>query len=280
MRHEAGPNPQRGWGPLGAETSARLREKNGEPSKKLTDEKVIRHHVSKVMYARNCLPSYQEHFDSGPPGDLEYPSIWPPEEEFPGFRAFMDAYFDACHAAAMLIMEALEIGLKLPHGALTGKCTPPVSELRLNRYPSVNTAKFKEGLTKRNWSHSDFGVITLLFQDDVGGLELENRDHPGSFVPATKESPRELLVLISDTFQRWSNGVIRSGLHQVGPPPHLKGNKDCILPERYSAVFFFKANRNKSVGPLPQFVGPEQPAQYEDITALQLHQQLTSVLYN
>jgi isopenicillin N synthase-like dioxygenase len=176
-------------------------------------------------------------------------------------------------------MELLEIGLDLPSGALTEKCTPPVSELRMNRYPSVSTSKFKEGLTKRNWAHSDFGVITLLFQDNVGGLELENRRKPGTFEPATKGSPNEMLVLVSDTFQRWSNGVVKSGLHQVGPPPSFKGTEDCILPERYSSVFFFKANRNVSVGPLPQFVGPQQPAKYDNISALQLHQQLTSILY-
>ena len=36
----------------------------------------------------------KESFDSGNPEDVEQPNIWPSEELLPGFREFMDAFFE------------------------------------------------------------------------------------------------------------------------------------------------------------------------------------------
>lgn len=181
------------------------------------------------------------------------------------------------------------------------RCRKDASELRLNRYPPVSLARLADGRVKRTWPHTDFGIITLLFQDDVGGLELEDRRTPGTFVPvapAPPGGPSEMVVNISDTFQRWTNGVIRAGVHQVAPPPaykaralavHGNGNGHAngsghangggVLPERHSCVFFAKASRDTSAGPLPQFVSDEHPAQYDEITALEFQQRMTSQLY-
>lgn len=99
----------------------------------------------------------------------------------------------------------------------------------------------KTGLIKRTWSLTDFGIIILLFQDHVGGLELEDRSRPGTFVPVTPVKVglgqrSEMVVNISNTFQRWTNGVIKAGLHQVPAPPAFKASAapDDILFERHS----------------------------------------------
>lgn len=191
----------------------------------------------------------------------------------------MESYFVAAQEIGLNVMEACEVGLDLPQGTLVDRCTPAASELRMNHYPAVSIETLKKGITKRTWPHSDFGIITLLFQDAVGGLELEDRANPGTFVPVIRKDPHEMVINISDTFQRWSNNVIRVGLHQVTNPVHMKGMEEGELPERYSSVFFMKAHRQTSVGPLPQFVGPDRPARYSDITALEFHQQMTDILY-
>ena len=190
----------------------------------------------------------------------------------------MEVYFDYGQKASLTIMEACEVGLDLAPGTLVERCTPAASELRLNHYPPVSISKLNEGLTKRTWPHSDFGIITLLFQDEVGGLELEDRSN-GTFTPVTRKDPYEMVVNVSDTFERLTNDVIRVGLHQVTNPVHMKGMEEGTLPERYSSVFFFKAHRNTSVGPLPAFVGPQQPAKYRDMSALEFHQEKTQILY-
>ena len=190
----------------------------------------------------------------------------------------MEMYFEYGQKISLQIMEACEVGLDLPPGTLVERCTPAASELRLNHYPPITIEKLKEGLTKRTWPHSDFGIITLLFQDAVGGLELEDRT-TGNFVPVVRNHPCEMVVNVSDTFQRLTNDVIRVGLHQVTNPVHMKDMENGTLPERYSSVYFFKAHRDTSVGPLPAFVGPQQPAHYPDMTALEFHRESTKVLY-
>lgn len=179
------------------------------------------------------------------------------------------------------IMEAMEIGLKLPLGTFVRRCIPAASEIRLNHYPTVPLSKLT-GDVRRTWPHTDFGIITLLFQDTVGGLELEDRKNPGLFVPVMPGDPNaltELVVNISDTFQRWTNDFIRAGLHQVEVPANMKGLTEGVCPDRYSSIFFFKADRNTSAGPLPEFVTKDRPAVYDECTALEHQQRMTKVLY-
>lgn len=175
-------------------------------------------------------------------------------------------------------MRILELGLGLEPDTFVSRCIPSASELRLNHYPSVDVAKLRAGNVKRTWPHTDFGIITLLVQGETGGLELEDRRRPGKFVPVPP-NPKELVVNVSDTLQRWTNGVITAGLHQVSPPPGFENLNSETLPERYSCVFFLKAGRDTSVGPLADFVTPERPQAYEEITALEYQQRMTEKLY-
>lgn len=223
--------------------------------------------------------SYQEHFDCGPLDDQEYANQWPDPDDLPGFRDFMEKYYTDGQRTSLDIIRACEIGLGLPEGALAKRCIPMASEIRLVHYPPSSIENFKSGRTKRCWPHSDFGIISLLFQDNIGGLEREDRSRPGSFVPVLCENPYEMVVNISDTFQRWTNRVIQSGIHQVSSPCSMMGIRSSDLPERYSAVFFFKAYRQTSVGPLSQFVSVKQPALYSNITALEFQQQRTRKVY-
>lgn len=217
----------------------------------------------------------------GPPGDILYPNKWP-QEELPSFKTKMEACYRIFQDISMQIISAIEVGLELPGGTLVRRCVPAASEVRLNHYPPADLELLNHGKSKRTWPHTDFGIITLLLQDQVGGLELENRAKPYTFVPVTPGKPgepSELVVNISDTFQRWTNNVIRAGLHRVDVPMSMKDKHSGVCPDRYSSIFFFKAGRDVSVGPLPEFVTEENPAQYDEITALQFQQQMTKILY-
>ena len=200
----------------------------------------------------------------------------------PEFQGFMEKYFELCQKVSLQIMQALELGLRLPKGALVSRCIPAASELRVLHYPPVNIETIMDGKIKRTWPHTDFGIITLLFQDSVGGLELEDRTKPGTFapvLPTKKGQSPELVINISDTCQRLTNDRITAGVHQVSLPFHTRGQTSGELPHRYSSVFFFKASRETNVGPLPQFISEKTPRLYEDMTALQFHKQMTKILY-
>ncbi|KAF1995393.1 putative gibberellin 20-oxidase [Amniculicola lignicola CBS 123094] len=260
-----GPWPQRGFSWVGAEQTSKLRMENLEKQDGWDE-----------------LNDAREHFDAGPPGDTEYPNKWPSEAALPGFRGLMEKCYDMFQKVCLEIMEAMEVGLELPPGSLVNRCCPASSELRLNHYPRIDLKVLADGKIKRTWPHTDFGIITLLFQDQVGGLELENRRHPGTFMPVLPgpvNGPTEMVVNISNTFQRWTNDVVKAGLHQVSVPIAMKQQTTGFCPERYSGIFFFKAHRDTSVGPLPRFVSVETTALYDEITALQYQQKMTGVLY-
>lgn len=194
----------------------------------------------------------------------------------------MESCYSYFQDISLQIMAAMELGLSLDKGTLVDRCIPAASEIRLNHYPPTDLHVLSDGKTKRTWPHTDFGIITLLFQDTVGGLEMEDRARPRTFIPVTPgdpNAPTEMVVNISNTFQRWTNDRIRAGLHQVNVPPSMKGKEEGVCPARYSSIFFFKAHRDTSVGPLPAFTNSSNPARYEDITALQYQQQMTEKLY-
>lgn len=191
----------------------------------------------------------------------------------------MERYYDECQQVSSLVLEALEMALGLPVGAFTAMCNEKASELRLNHYPSINIREMRHGSTSRIHPHTDLGVITCLFQDESGGLEMADRDQAGGFIPVTTNSSSEMVVNISETFQRWTNGKVKAGVHQVTVPPSFKGLEQRMLPARYTVAFFVKADRDAFVGALEQFVSKEEPALYENITALEFHRQRLATAY-
>lgn len=197
----------------------------------------------------------------------------------PGFREKVVAHYETCREVAFQLMTALELGLDLSPGLLVDRCRKDGSEICLNRYRAIESKTLAEGFTKRIWPHTDYGIITLLFQDGVGGLELEDRRKPGTFLPVPPTPPGEpieMVVNASDTFERWTNGVIKAGLHRVTMP---FDEMTAMVPERYSCAFFAKASRETSAGPLPQFVTEDRPAMYDEITALEFQQRRNQLLY-
>lgn len=221
---------------------------------------------------------WQEHFDCGPPDAKQYFNIWPDPEDLPGFREFTEKYYAIGLAASLEIMSACELGLRIPPGTLKNLCISHSSEVRLLYYPEVDIATLRSGSVQRAWPHTDFGILTLLFQT-AGGLEFENREQPYTFAPVNTTHPTEMIVNSSDTFQRWSNGQLPAGLHQVNTPPEYKDLVEGKVPVRYSSAFFLKPCLSASVGPLGTFVSAEVPPKYPHMTALELYNSRMGVLY-
>ena len=80
----------------------------------------------------------------------------------------------------------------------------------------------------RAGAHSDYGSITLLFQDARGGLQVQGPT--GAFVDATP-IPDTCVVNAGDLLARWSNDTIKSTIHRVVEPPSGDGD---VYPARYS----------------------------------------------
>ncbi|KAE9963088.1 hypothetical protein BLS_009703 [Venturia inaequalis] len=276
---ELKPGPQRGWIPYGIEKTSGLA--------KILEERPD--YAFERVGDTSDLKDERESFDIGPAHDTLYPNSWPAAisekrtEPLPGFQPFMETYFALCQGICLQIIMAVEIGLKVPAGTLLHRCANDASELRFNYYPSTTVQSIASGRAKRSWPHTDFGVLTLLFQDSVGGLELEDRTEPGTFMPITAAGPgqpSELIVNTAECLTRWTNDVLRAGLHQVVIPRHLReSGGETVIPDRYSCPFFLKAGYNVSVGPVKEFVSSEEQALYGDISALDYHRERVRVVY-
>jgi isopenicillin N synthase-like dioxygenase len=224
----------------------------------------------------------KEHFDIGATTDLAFPNKWLTADELPGFREFMESLFETMEHVNRSILQALELGFGLPPNTFTDKCSHMgnASEFRVTHYPGISVEEMKNGHTSRIWPHTDLGVITLLLQDSVGGLEFQDRKHPSNFLPVESNNPAEMIVSVSETLQRWTNDALPAAVHRVTLPAALKGQQDGILRARYSAAYFCKADRETSVGPIKQFVGPqENGAKYADMSAIEYHKQRLATAY-
>lgn len=225
----------------------------------------------------------QESLNIGPLRDTRYPNQWIAEKTLPAFREHVESYYTLFQETSNTIFEAIELGLTLPAGSLLSRALPNVGELRLNHYPSIPKRELLTKNTRRIWPHTDFGTLSLLFQDNAGGLEFEDRSKRDTFVPVTSENPTDLIVTVADILQRWTNDVLKAGLHRVSVPRQsqvdvgLEG--DCILPDRYSLVFFCRPSAEKSAGPIHDFVSEERPARYDEISALEHLERRNRLVY-
>ena len=191
----------------------------------------------------------------------------------------MELCYQICDDICMEIVRALELGLQLPVDVLTTLCVPSASDLRLNHYPALRVMDLDNGRASRISPHTDFGVISLVLQDDVGGLEIENREHPNSFI-AVPPKANEMIVNVSDTLQRWTNDALKAGVHRVTVPRGMQYDKERVLKERFSMAYFFKAGREASVGPLQYFVDSQRLPKYKEMTALDFQKWRNQKMYS
>ena len=194
----------------------------------------------------------------------------------------MESYFDTAFTLSQQLLSSLEAALKVPSGTLVSRCNRNHNELRLNHYPATTIEEIKNGRVRRSGAHTDYGVLTLLFQDRNGGLEIQDRSALGpdvKFMPVSADDPYALIVNVADTLQRWTNRVVPAGLHQVTIPGNRQDDATGSLPERYSIAYFMKSNRDDTIGSLPEFVSGQRPAEFEHITAIDYHKKRHALLY-
>lgn len=215
----------------------------------------------------------------------------------------MESFFKDCRRLVHEVLKALATALELEEARLSDTHERSLFQLRLLHYPPVLASLLRAEERSRISAHSDFGTITLvrlhsfaifvfgirtnttsqLFQDATGGLEVEDRQSPGTFTPVTP-IPGTVLVNIGDLMERWSNGRWRSTVHRVVAPPvnesasQDKGEK--VLKARYSIPFFATADPDTVIEALPGCWGEDNPKKYEITTAWGYVQMRMAALYS
>ncbi|XP_012091411.1 gibberellin 2-beta-dioxygenase 8 isoform X2 [Jatropha curcas] len=141
---------------------------------------------------------------------------------FTTFSSTMEQFAITVANLAQKLAEILAEKLGCKSTFFKENCVPSTCYLRLNRYPTCPIPGQVLGLM----SHTDSDFLTILHQDQVGGLQLVK---DGKWI-AVKPNPEALIINIGDLFQAWSNDVYKSVQHRVVTNP---------LVERFSTAYFF-----------------------------------------
>lgn len=221
--------------------------------------------IDSVNELRSENPDIKESFEIGREGEEGCPNQWPDKTTSPGFREVMTDFHAQCRAIHEQVMCAIAVGMGLSDEHYFDQfVSKGDNTLRLLHYPPVSQEVFKRdpGRVMRAGAHSDYGSITLLFQDSRGGLQVQAPS--GKFVDAT---PIEGTVVVNagDLLARWSNDTIRSTVHRVVEPP-VKGDGE-EYPARYSVAYFCNPNHDAYIEVIPGTYETEEEKKYPGIVS-------------
>jgi isopenicillin N synthase-like dioxygenase len=176
-------------------------------------------------------------------------NLWP---HTPGFRETALAYFDALWRLGLDLHLAIASDLGLAPTYFADKFDRPMATLRLLHYPPRAP---DQGELPGAGEHTDYGSLTILLTDDVGGLEVRRRD--GAWIKAPP-IPGTFVCNIGDCLMRWSNDTYVSTPHRVSSPPGR---------DRYSIAFFFDPNPDALIACLPGCSAAGRVPKYPPILA-------------
>jgi len=123
--------------------------------------------------------------------------------------------------------------------------------LRMNFYHSKIDHDHQQQFYSK--AHTDIGCLTILYQDDVGGLQIRTKE--GEWIN-TKPLPGSFVVNIGDCLQMWSNGRYRSAEHRV-----VYGGS-----ERLSMAFFLDFTDKTEIRAPEELIDEKHPQKYRAVT--------------
>lgn len=219
-----------------------------------------------VEALRAAAPDLKESLEIGRDDEPGCPNLWAEDAEGKVFKETMLKFHDTCKALHMELMRAIAVGLNIEPSWFDVYTDRGDNTLRLLHYPPVNKEVFdKNSLQVRAGAHSDYGSVTLLFQDSRGGLQVESPN--GNFIDAT---PIEDTIVINagDLLSRWSNDTIKSTMHRVVEPPNPPApDANGQYPARYSIAYFCNPNFDKLIEVIPSTCGAGEKPKYASVNS-------------
>ena len=161
-------------------------------------------------------------------------NVWP--AFLPALKADLWPYYEAVMQCGHRLLRAIALALGLAPDFFVSRYTHSLGRGQLLHYPPHPAEAFEDQFGAA--PHTDFGCITLLWQDGSGGLEV--RTPTGEWL-AAKPIDNTLVVNIGDLLSRWSNDRLRSTRHRV---------RNLANHRRFSMAVFFDPDSEALVDPL------------------------------
>jgi isopenicillin N synthase-like dioxygenase len=167
---------------------------------------------------------------------LHGPNLWP--AELPGLRPAVLGWLDALIPIAHRLLGELLLALDAPAGFFDTAFTPdPHVHLKLIRYPGrPDGVPADQGVG----AHKDYGFLTLLLQDEIGGLQVLGPDRNWLDVPVL---PGAFVVNLGELLELATRGRLTATSHRVLSPP--------TGTERFSIGTFYNPRLDYRVELLP-----------------------------
>ena len=174
---------------------------------------------------------------------------WP--DALPGFQEVMTQSYDLLIDLGARVTRGLALSLGLNETYFDQYTGRPLCTLRLSHYPAYDETADDEDIGEGIGEHCDYGFVTILCQDEVGGLEVKNA--AGEWIPAPQIAGT-FIVNIGEMTQRWTNDRYTATWHRVRIPKHKS---------RYSIPFFYEPSYDTVVKPLAVCCSASNPSHYE-----------------
>jgi len=167
----------------------------------------------------------------------------------PGFDQFLSSLYERQDELKKVLFVAIAEMFGLEPDTFSQHCAEDMGEIRLLHYPGLAGDDADFGIS----AHTDVEALTLMHQD-APGLQFIPRD-TGEWIDAPVR-PGEFVVIVGDTMERFTNGVLAATPHRVVLTPHA----------RNSIVRFFTMHPDTEVRPLAPFLTEGLEAKYTPVT--------------
>lgn len=158
---------------------------------------------------------------------------WPENPE--GFRPRYEAYVDEMFRVGRHLMGLIALSLDLPEDYFADGLKEPLFNGRLLKYgPQPADAAFNQ---IGAGAHTDWGMITILLQDDVGGLEVENAT--GEWISAPP-IPGTFIINLGEMVRVLTNGMYHANMHRV--LNNQSGRDRFSVPTFFDPNYFYKVS--------------------------------------
>lgn len=220
--------------------------------------------LSLGVESANRMNDFFEAFNVGA-ARSDYPNVDLPEDDYAenvwpevdGFRDKVEAYFAEAKRVAETMTDIFADALGLPSDFYDAYTSHSLDVLRMNNYalpPGTNVRL--DGDLIGMGEHTDYGIVTVLWADQVKGLQVLGSDGSWNDVSPADDA---LLINLGDVTGRWTNDRWMSTLHRVKPPVI-----DGTIERRRSAAYFHDGDIDALITTMPHMIDDEHPNRYPE----------------